>query len=101
MGCGYHGQLGYRPAQVGHRVVRRADHLPRFPAEMIDGLEYGLGIELFELQLGIYGHGGGIPGYGTMVRHAPETGRTAFWVTTNDQVNPSPSFLEVFEVLGS
>jgi hypothetical protein len=32
---------------------------------------------------------------------ASETGRTAFWVSTNDQVNPNPAFSEILEALGS
>ncbi len=34
----------------------------------------------------VYGHGGRIPGYATLVMHAPETGKTAVWVTTNNGV---------------
>lgn len=45
---------------------------------------YGFGIEPFSELGELYGHGGGIPGYGTLVMHAPETGKTAVWAMTND-----------------
>ena len=51
--------------------------------------DYGLGIIKFSEFGEVYGHGGGIPGYGTLVMHAPETGSTAVWVVTNDEIDIS------------
>ncbi|MGI9612108.1 MAG: serine hydrolase domain-containing protein, partial [Acidimicrobiales bacterium] len=53
-------------------------------AAMTANEEYGLGIVSAVVADGTYGHGGGIPGYVTLVAHAPDTGRTAFWVVTGD-----------------
>ena len=53
-------------------------------AQMTAGEEYGLGIAVWESPAGIFGHNGGIPGYSTLVVHAPETGSTAFWVATGE-----------------
>lgn len=53
-------------------------------AEMVGNDEYGLGIEVWGSPEGLFGHGGGIPGYSTLVVHAPDTGRTAFWVVTGE-----------------
>ncbi len=56
--------------------------------------DYGLGI--IEFSVGdVYGHGGGIPGYGTLVMHAPETGSTAVWVVTNDAIDISRTIAPV------
>ena len=54
-----------------------------------------LGIEFDPPRLGdgLYGHGGGIPGFITMVLHAPDTGRTSFWVGTSEAINPSEGVL--------
>ncbi len=58
------------------------------PAELLAAMtgndEYGLGIARFPDFGELYGHSGGIPGYTTIVLHAPDTGRTAVWVATND-----------------
>ena len=53
-------------------------------AEMITGEEYGLGIGMYADAQGIFGHSGGIPGYSTLVVHAPETGITGFVVITGE-----------------
>ena len=45
---------------------------------------YGLGIFRLSDFGSLYGHGGGIPGYTTLVLHAPNTGKTALWVATNN-----------------
>ena len=56
--------------------------------------EYGLWIARFALveienladSGDLYGHGGGIPGYGTLVIHAPDTGKTAVWIASNEAI---------------
>jgi D-alanyl-D-alanine carboxypeptidase len=48
--------------------------------------EYGLGIARSSDFGELYGHGGVTPGYGTFVMHAPDTGKTAVWVATNDTI---------------
>jgi D-alanyl-D-alanine carboxypeptidase len=62
---------------------------------------YGLGIEISprELGEGLYGHGGSIMGFNTMVLHAPETGRTGFWVATSDSVDPHPGIVAAAPLL--
>ena len=54
---------------------------------------YGLGIEVSPRGLGdgLYGHGGSIMGFNTLVIHAPETGRTGFWAATADSFDPHPA----------
>ena len=72
--------------------------------EMIDGEEYGLGLDLTEADQGLYGHGGGIPGYRTFVLHSPELGITAFTASTDDTVNTdfaNEKMFEAFDTLGS
>jgi D-alanyl-D-alanine carboxypeptidase len=62
-------------------------------AEMTSGSDdYGLGISTEWPEFGeqLLGHGGSIIGFNTMVLHAPETGRTGFWVTTSDYIDPHP-----------
>ncbi len=64
--------------------------------------DYGLGIQIWNRfggrsVEGLVGHGGDIVGYRTLVAHAPHTGMTAFWVTTNNLVDPSPTFAAVAE----
>jgi D-alanyl-D-alanine carboxypeptidase len=49
--------------------------------------EYGLGIEVWDDPEGLFGHGGGIPGYITLVLHDSDTGTTAFWVVTADYMD--------------
>ncbi len=74
---------------------------PRRTGEMF---EYGLGMQIwnaFEGRTveGLVGHAGDIVGYLTLVAHAPETGMTAFWVATSNQIDPSPTYLPVAELL--
>lgn len=52
--------------------------------EMTANEEYGLGIDPWDAADTLVGHGGDIPGYHTLVFHAPESGQTAFWVSTSD-----------------
>lgn len=59
-------------------------------AAMTENKEYGLGIARFSQSGELYGHGGGIPGYFTLVLHAPHTGRTAVLIVTNDTVSFDP-----------
>ena len=47
---------------------------------------YGLGIETFPDTPMVYGHGGLIPGYSTLLVYAVQTGRTAFWTATNEDI---------------
>lgn len=54
---------------------------------MTENDEYGFGIVKWASPAGLFGHGGGIPGYGTLVAHHPGSGATAFWVATNDAVD--------------
>ncbi len=56
-------------------------------AAMTRNEEYGFGIVRISAVEELYGHGGGIPGYLTFVIHAPDTGKTAVWVVTNDTAN--------------
>lgn len=69
-------------------------------AAMTANEEYGLGIVSSIGADGTYGHGGGIPGYGTLVAHAPDTHRTAFWVVTGDTLTFDRAVLPVAEQLG-
>ncbi len=64
---------------------------------------YGLGIEVNPRELGdgLYGHGGSIMGFNTMVIHAPETGRTGFWVATSDGVEPHSAIVAAAPLLES
>jgi D-alanyl-D-alanine carboxypeptidase len=69
--------------------------------------DYGLGIMALtaveEVPVeGLFGHAGHIEGYGTLVAHAPETGITAFWVVTSDDIDATPTIAPVLErILGS
>lgn len=47
----------------------------------------------------VYGHGGRIPGYTTLVLHAPETGKTAVWVTTNHGISFESAVKSVAEYI--
>ncbi len=62
---------------------------------------YGLGIEVNPRDLGdgLYGHGGSIMGFNTMVIHAPETGRTGFWAATADSFDPHPAIVAAAPLL--
>ena len=53
------------------------------------GDEYGFGllIDGFGTMERLFGHGGGIVGYRTLVAHAPQTGKTAFWVATGARID--------------
>jgi D-alanyl-D-alanine carboxypeptidase len=55
--------------------------------EMTEHEGYGLGIGVWDSPEGLYGHDGSIPGYLTLVVHAPITGTTAFWVATADTID--------------
>jgi hypothetical protein len=54
----------------------------RDPARRYD---YGLGVELFDAPILIYGARGNLPGYITLVMHSPETLKTFLYISTNDQ----------------
>ena len=58
--------------------------------------DYGLGLLSNSLTPGIYGHDGGIPGYTSLVAYSVDSGRTAFWAATNEEIDFLPA---VFEVL--
>lgn len=62
---------------------------------------YGLGIEINPRDLGegLFGHGGSIMGFNTMVIHAPETGRTGFWAATSDAFDPHPAIVAAAPLL--
>jgi D-alanyl-D-alanine carboxypeptidase len=59
-------------------------------SEMTANEGYGLGIEPWEMQDSLVGHGGDIDGYHTLVFHAPESGLTAFWASTSDGLSFHP-----------
>ena len=65
---------------------------------------YGLGVEVWHRLGGrpveLVGHSGEVAGYQTLAMHAPDTGMTAFWVATNNLVDPSPAFAGVAERIG-
>ena len=69
-------------------------------AEMTGSEEYGFGLEVWSTS-GLFGHGGGIPGYLTLVLHSPETGRTAFWASTADYIDSSPAIQPVATAIGA
>jgi len=69
--------------------------------EMATGDEYGLGVELFDPDLSLIGHSGGIPGYFTFVVHSAETGVTAFLVSTDEQTDFGPAVQAMFEGIAS
>ena len=69
---------------------------PESLAGMTANEEYGFGIGR---QGGLFGHGGWIPGYSTIVIHAPHTGTTAFAVATNDTVDVAPTVAPVVDRL--
>jgi D-alanyl-D-alanine carboxypeptidase len=70
-------------------------------AAMTANEEYGLGITRLPGFDSLYGHGGGIPGYTTFVLHAPDTGKTAFWVATNNTAIFDPPIDELAAHLDS
>ena len=59
-------------------------------AEMIANEEYGLGIEPWDDDDSLIGHGGRIFGFETLVFHHPESGQTAFWASTSDGLRWGP-----------
>jgi D-alanyl-D-alanine carboxypeptidase len=69
-------------------------------AAMTSNEEYGLGIGRFPDFGELYGHSGGIPGYGTLVMHAPDTGKTAVWIVTNDTIRFDGTIDAVAEYIG-
>ncbi|MEM9037160.1 MAG: serine hydrolase domain-containing protein [Actinomycetota bacterium] len=60
------------------------------PAELVGEMTtaemYGLGIELWDADASLIGHGGSIPGYETLAFHDPASGRTAFWSSTSNEL---------------
>lgn len=60
---------------------------------------YGLGVELDRWQGGLIGHGGGIPGYTTLVRHSTSSGITAFFASTDPSADLSPAADPVIDLL--
>jgi D-alanyl-D-alanine carboxypeptidase len=70
-------------------------------AAMTANEEYGLGIFRFPGFGSLYGHSGGIPGYITLVLHAPDTGKTAFWVATTNTTIFDPPIDELIAHLDS
>jgi D-alanyl-D-alanine carboxypeptidase len=71
-------------------------------AEMTDTKpeDYGLGLMSNSSTPGIYGHEGGIPGYTTLLAYSVDTGRTAFWAVTNEDIDFLPAVFSVFTTLG-
>lgn len=68
-------------------------------AEMTANEKYGLGIELWDEDKTLVGHGGGIPGYQTLVFHASESGQTAFWAVSGDGLQFGPLVDVVVEAM--
>lgn len=68
-------------------------------AEMTANEQYGLGIELWDEDKTLVGHGGSIPGYETLVFHAPESGQTAFWAVSGDGLQFGPLVDVVVEAM--
>ncbi|MCJ7781022.1 MAG: beta-lactamase family protein [Acidimicrobiia bacterium] len=68
-------------------------------AAMVDSRIYAFGLVKYANFGEVYGHPGGIPGYTTTVMHAPETGKTAVWVTTNNSINPNSAVKPVAEYI--
>ncbi len=77
-------------------IVGTPTALPREQAAFLP-FEYGLGIEVWDDPEGLSGHGGGIPGYTTQVLHDSDTGTTAFWVVTADDMDLSSAVRGVAE----
>jgi len=59
--------------------------------------DYGLGIFKYPWLGEVYGHGGGIPGYGTLIMHSPDSGVTALWVITIDEFDIGSTFDPITE----
>ncbi|MGH8924985.1 MAG: serine hydrolase domain-containing protein [Acidimicrobiia bacterium] len=70
------------PSMFSEMITGTGIDSRRDPARRYD---YGLGVELFEAPEPVYGARGNLPGYITLVMHAPETLKTFMYVTTNDQ----------------
>lgn len=66
-------------------------------AAMTDSGVLGFGLTKYTDSAEIYGFSGAIPGYVTLVRHAPETRRTAVWVTTNMSIDLNSTVEPVVE----
>lgn len=73
-------------------------------AQMIDGDDYGLGLqfdglgpELQAQEEGIFGHVGVVRGYLTVVRHSPETGDTVFLASTDSYSDPTYALEKMIE----
>ncbi len=70
-------------------------------AEMIANEHYGLGIEPWDADDSLIGHGGSIFGFATLVFHDPETGKTAFWVSTSERLTWHPIVEDTVMAMGS
>lgn len=68
-------------------------------AEMTANEDYGFGIELWDGEKTLVGHGGRIVGFETLVFHAPESGQTAFWATNSDELHFGSLVGEVVEAM--
>jgi D-alanyl-D-alanine carboxypeptidase len=53
---------------------------------LFSGGYVALGIDELSEFREVYGHGGAIPGYRTLVLHSPDRATTAVWIATNDAV---------------
>jgi D-alanyl-D-alanine carboxypeptidase len=75
---------------------------PVLVSEMTPDLEYGLGLYAPEWtsETPLIGHDGRIPGAGTFLIHAPETGATVFTVSNADYLFVSPATGAVAEAIG-
>ena len=103
-------------AQGDRQSMTKQDYLRQMLAEMIENprqavisemgseFDYGLGMMISNRiggrrVEGLVGHGGDLPGYVTLIAHAPDTGMTAFWVTTNNVIDPTPAHAAVAELV--
>ena len=70
--------------------------------EMTANPEYGFGIYVpgFTSATPLFGHDGRIPGSGTWIVHAPETGMTVFTVSNADHLKVTPATAGVAVVIG-
>ena len=70
--------------------------------EMRTSGEWGYGLGLMPLgDLGqVWGHLGTMPGYLTLLAHSADTGRTAFFASTNEAVDPSAASYELTAKIG-
>jgi D-alanyl-D-alanine carboxypeptidase len=75
---------------------------PALVKEMTANPEYGFAIYVpgFTSETPLFGHDGRIPGSGTFLVHAPETGMTVFTVSNADHLKVTPATSGVAEVIG-